>query len=146
MNSTIQPNTPEGFGLGLTHGERGALERRRIECLKVLRVVFELCQETNPTSPGTNCTLTRDQIATHGKLSGIAVERGMASLRSSRVIYTRWLRHNRWEVHFKASIVRKILAASFSESMILIEEQWKLRQQVVLTPLPKTPSREGASD
>jgi hypothetical protein len=121
----------------LTHGEGGALERRRLEGLKALRAVFELCQDANPTSPGTNCTLTREQIAARSKLSGSAVERGTAWLRSGRVIYTRWLKHNRWEVHFKAPTVRRILAASLPAAMVLIEAQWKLRQQVA-------PSREGS--
>ena len=112
--------------MGLTHGEREAPERRRLECLKVLRAVFELCQEANPTAPATNCILTREQIATCGKLSGSAVERGMAWLRSSRVIYTWWLKHNRWEVNLKAPIVRRILAASLPAAIVLIEAQWKL--------------------
>lgn len=138
MNLTSKSNALNGAGLGLTHGEGGALERRRLEGLKVLRAVFELCQEANPTAPGTNYILTREQIATRSELSGSAVERGMAWMRSSRVIYTRWLKHHRWELHFKALIVRKILATSLPAAMVLIEAQWKLRQQVVPTPVPKT--------
>jgi hypothetical protein len=140
MNSTFRPKAPEGFVLGLSRRDIERLERQLREHLQVLRAVFDLCREANPTAPGMGCVLSRQQIAARSRLSGMVVNRTMAWMRTNHVMFVRWRKHKTWEVRFDLPVIQRILAAPLPVAMGLIEAeaQRKLRQGVVSTPVTRT--------